>query len=144
MDEGRKWRRRDGERRRMEGMKRNERVAGMGRVRTEKLGRKVRAQDDGALARATDMRPSTSIEGERDGNPADSMAVHFPSPSPGATYFAKLRLFVRSFVRSFPSTRRVLVLFSTTCIRREQRFLRKNRCSNRCFLREGGKEGRLA
>ena len=52
--------------------------------------------------------------------------------------------FVRSFVRSFPSTRRVLVLFSTTCIRREQRFLRKNRCSNRCFLREGGKEGRLA
>lgn len=89
-------------------MKRNERVAGMGRVRTEKLGRKVRAQDDGALARATDMRPSTSIEGERDGNPADSMAVHFPSPSPGATYFAKLRLFVRSFVSLDPSSARLI------------------------------------
>lgn len=135
MDEERKSRRADETEE--DGRDEAERKGGRNRerrgVRTEKLGRKVRAQDDGALARATDMRPSTSIEegeGERDGNPADSMAVHFPSP--GATYFAKLR----SFVRSFPSTRRVLVLFSTTCIRREQRFFQRNRCSNPSFEKQ--------
>lgn len=111
MDEERKSRRADETEE--DGRDEAERKGGRNRerrgVRTEKLGRKVRAQDDGALARATDMRPSTSIEGgegERDGNPADSMAVHFPSP--GATYFAKLRSFVRSFVSLDPSSARLI------------------------------------
>ena len=69
-------------------------------VRTEKLRRKVRAQDDGALAGATDMRPSTSIEG--------CTAIEFagfpPPPSVQPTLPAT------SFV-SLARTRRVVVLF---------------------------------
>lgn len=82
-------------------MKRNERVAGG--VRTEKLGRKVRAQDDGALARATDMRPSTSIEGG--GGRERGMGIQriqwpYTSPPPHPAQ-PTLPSFVRSFVR-FP------------------------------------------
>lgn len=89
-------------------MKRNERMAETG-VRTEKLGRKVRAQDDGALAGATDMRPSTSIEG------CTAIESTGFSPLPGATYFTSY--FVR-LPRANPSSGR---LISTTCIRRECR-----------------------
>lgn len=121
-------------RRRMEGMKRNERVAGIeeggknGETRTKGASPGWRCTSSGHWHETVHFYRGG--EGERDGNPADSMAVHFPSP--GATYFAKLR----SFVRSFPSTRRVLVLFSTTCIRREQRFFQRNRCSNPSFEKE--------
>lgn len=118
-------------------MKRNERVAGG--VRTEKLGRKVRAQDDGALARATDMRPSTSIEGG--GGRERGMGIQriqwpYTSPPPHPAQ-PTLPSFVRSFVRSFPSTRRVLVLFSTTCIRKEQR------SCERIVVSFEGEKGRL-
>lgn len=133
MDEERKSRRADETEE--DGRDEAERKGGRNRerrgVRTEKLGRKVRAQDDGALARATDMRPSTSIEGGRErGMGIQRIQWPYTSPPPAQP---TLPSFVRSFVRSFPSTRRVLVLFSTTCIRREQRFFQRNRCSNPSF-----------
>lgn len=108
-----------GRREGVEGMERKGRVTGTGRgctggVRTEKLGRKVRAQDDGALAGATDMRPSTSIEGCT----AIESAGFSPPPS-------RCNLLCH-LLRSFPSRRSSDHLISTTCIRgasrSEQRF----------------------
>lgn len=102
MDEERKSRRADETEE--DGRDEAERKGGRNRerrgVRTEKLGRKVRAQDDGALARATDMRPSTSIEegGRERGMGIQRIQWPYTSPPPAQP---TLPSFVRSFVR-FP------------------------------------------
>lgn len=76
-------------------------------VRTEKLGRKVRAQDDGALARATDMRPSTSIEGGgREGWESSGFNGR-TLPLPRRNLLCQAS-FVRSFVSLDPSSARLI------------------------------------
>lgn len=96
----------------------------------------MRAQDDGALAGATDTRPSTSIKrGVRPLNPLD---FH---PPPRRNLLCHL-------LRSFPSRWSSGRLISTTCIRRgsrsEQRFkivTNPSRCSSRDPLDGSRNEG---